>query len=79
MIQANATLLATLQRTAATLRAAPTPIIAQVMVWVVRDGKGRQKQRYRPAPPRHRSPVRVNQGNIGPHRVDNTPPTKQCS
>ena len=37
-IQATTTLLATFHRTAATLRAAPTPTIAPVIVWVVETG-----------------------------------------
>ena len=37
-IQANTMLFATLQRTADTFRAAPTPMIAPVMVWVVETG-----------------------------------------
>jgi len=38
MIQATTILLATLQRTADIRRAAPTPMIAPVMVWVVDTG-----------------------------------------
>ena len=38
MIQAITMLLATLQRTADILRAAPTPMIAPVIVWVVDTG-----------------------------------------
>ncbi len=37
-IHANTMLLATLQRTAESRRAAPTPMIAPVMVWVVETG-----------------------------------------
>ena len=38
MIQATTMLLATFQRTADTLRAAPTPTMQPVMVWVVETG-----------------------------------------
>ena len=38
MIQAMTMLLATPQRTAETRRAAPTPMMAPVMVWVVETG-----------------------------------------
>ena len=38
MTQAMTMPLATFQRTADTLRAAPTPMIAPVMVWVVETG-----------------------------------------
>ena len=42
MIQAMTMLLATFQRTADTRRAAPTPTMAPVIVWVVDTGTPRQ-------------------------------------
>ena len=55
MIQATTMLLATLQRTAEIRRAAPTPMIAPVMVWVVETGmpelgrheQGQSRRRFR--------------------------------
>ena len=41
MTQAKTMLVVTFQRTAETRRAAPTPMIAPVMVWVVETGMPR--------------------------------------
>src|ERR1700675_3949864 len=65
MIQANTMLFATFQRTADILRAAPTPMIEPVMVWVVDTGMPIQVAAKRVTPP----PVAAQRPGTGVSRV----------
>ena len=80
MTQATTMLLATFQRTAETRRAAPTPTMAPVMVWVVETGTPMWVARNRviaPAGLGAEALLRRQAGDLRAHGVDDPPAAEQ--